>query len=489
MMILQSAWRRLTQERAWQIAGICAVVIILAAVLGRRPSMIYLIVPAAIAGGLVLLRWPILGLPLLIVAAFWVPIEIGTGTEVSLNISSVLIPALLGIWIMIALVHQRLTLVPSRVNTPLMVFLAFGIVSIIISNLTWDPTVPKSDRFIVVQLAQWALFVFSAGAFWLMGNWVTSEKWLRLIVFWFILMGGVVALLRVTPTGENFLFEYGTVTHNRAPFWMLLAALCAGQLLYNRKLLLRWQLVLAAVLGAVFYFAFAQQQDRSSNWVGVATAVGTVALLRFRNVRRLTFVILLALAASGLLFRLVYEFAGGDEKWEESGASRGVLIQRVLDLSMRNPITGIGPAAYRPYGMTQPLAYEGAFWIDPRLNTHNNYADIFSQLGIVGVLIFCWFMGELAWLLWKLQKRFAAGFLGGYASSMAGIFMGVLALMALADWFLPFVYNIGFPGFQISSLIWMFLGGAIALEQMARAQEAAPQNAAGQPASPAAPVQ
>ena len=56
---------------------------------------------------------------------------------------------------------------------------------------------------------------------------------------------------------------------------------------------------------------------------------------------------------------------------------------------------------------------------------------------------------------------------------MAGMLIGALALMALADWFLPFVYNIGFPGFQISSLIWMFLGGALVLEQMVRAQDAA----------------
>jgi O-antigen ligase len=483
MTTLQTAWRRVTQERTWQMAGICAIVILLAAVLGRRPSLVYLLVPAAIAGGLVLLRWPILGLPILIIASFWVPIEVGTGTEVSLNITSLLIPALLGIWIMIALVHQRAALVPSRVNTPLVVFLAFGIISIIISNLTWDPNVPKSDRFIVVQLAQWALFAFSAGIFWIMGNWVKDEKWLRLLVFWFIFMGGVVALLKVTPAGEKFLFDYGTITHNRAPFWMLLAALTTGQLLYNRQLALRWQILLVLVLGAVFYFAFAQQQDRSSNWVGVACAVGTVALLRFRNLRRMTLVILVALAASGMLFRILYEFAGGDAKWEESGASRGVLIQRVIDLSMRNPITGIGPAAYRPYGMTQPLSYEGAYWVDPRLNTHNNYVDLFSQLGIVGVAIFFWFIGELAWLLWKLQKRFDTGFLGGYASSMAGMLIGALALMALADWFLPFVYNIGFPGFQISSLIWMFLGGALVLEQMARAQDAAPeQNAPRKPA-------
>ena len=38
--------------------------------------------------------------------------------------------------------------------------------------------------------------------------------------------------------------------------------------------------------------------------------------------------------------------------------------------------------------------------------------------------------------------------------------------MLFADWILPHVYNIGFPGFQASVLIWLFLGGLVSLEQM-----------------------
>ena len=33
-----------------------------------------------------------------------------------------------------------------------------------------------------------------------------------------------------------------------------------------------------------------------------------------------------------------------------------------------------------------------------------------------------------------------------------------------ADWALPFVYNSGFPGFQASVLLWLFLGGLVALD-------------------------
>ena len=41
---------------------------------------------------------------------------------------------------------------------------------------------------------------------------------------------------------------------------------------------------------------------------------------------------------------------------------------------------------------------------------------------------------------------------------------GTLVAMMLADWFLPFVYNVGFAGFRTSVVAWMFLGGLVALD-------------------------
>jgi len=152
-----------------------------------------------------------------------------------------------------------------------------------------------------------------------------------------------------------------------------------------------------------------------------------------------------------------------------------VLIQRVLEDSMRNPITGIGPAAYRWYGMTRPLGYEGAWWVQPLINTHNNYVDLFSQTGVVGVVLFLWFMVELLRVGLRLQARYKEGFAGGYVASMLGVWVAIMLIMALADWFLPFVYNIGFPGFQASVLVWMFLGGLLFYEEFARNPTSKPQ--------------
>jgi hypothetical protein len=49
---------------------------------------------------------------------------------------------------------------------------------------------------------------------------------------------------------------------------------------------------------------------------------------------------------------------------------------------------------------------------------------------------------------------------------MLAAWVGAMVIMLLADWLLPHVYNIGFQGFQASLLVWMFLGGLVAVEQM-----------------------
>ena len=445
-------------------------VLALAFVLGRRSSVVILAALFGMAGALVLLRWPLLGFLLLIPGAVVVRLEIGTGTEVSLNPAALLVPALMGIWIVNSMMQHNLRLAPSRVNRPLILFLLIALLSIPISNVIWDPAVPRSDRFIVVQLAQWALFAFSAGIFWLVGNRVTNMLWLKRIAVVYLIVAEAVALLRVMPGNEYIAFNALSFAVERAPFWLLLTAVAAGQLFFNQRLSTRVRLALISILATTIYYALFIQRERSSNWVGVFTVIGVLAWLRFPRLRWLSFAALIGTMASGVLFTVIYDFAGGDEKWSESGASRGVLIQRVLELSMRNPITGIGPAAYRPYGLTRPLYYEGAYWIEPRINSHNNYVDLFSQVGVVGLGIFLWFMAELAWLGWRLRKVFKEGFASGYVNGMLAAWAGIMVIMALADWFLPFVYNIGFSGFQASVLLWMFFGGLITLEQIARAE-------------------
>jgi hypothetical protein len=446
---------------------IVAVVLAAAGLLGFRAAPRWLALSAAGLAALVLLRRPALGLAAVVAAALVTSLEIGTGTEVKLNPATLLIPVLLGIWLLGMLLRRDLRLATARANRPLILFLLAGLLSLGVGTATWDPIVPRSGNFLLVQLAQWAIFAFSAGAFWLTANLAPDEARLRRLTWTFLLLAGGVALLRLLPGAAALVGRFTTVAFIRAPFWVLLAGLAGGQLLFNAALRPLARLFLALVLAACLAYAFLEQREGASNWVGVGAALGVLAWLRFPRLRWLVIVAVAGLLLIGILFPAVYNFAGGDAEWNLSGGSRLTLIERVVSVTLRNPITGLGPAAYRPYANMQPLFYLGAYWIAPQINSHNNYVDLFAHVGLLGLGLFFWFAFEVARLGRRLRVRYAEGFSAGYVNGMLAVGAGSLVIMALADWMLPFVYNIGFEGFQASVLVWLFLGGLVALEQIA----------------------
>ena len=73
----------------------------------------------------------------------------------------------------------------------------------------------------------------------------------------------------------------------------------------------------------------------------------------------------------------------------------------------------------------------------------------------------------VARLGWHLRQEAAEGFPRAYVCACLAGLAGSLAAGMLADWFLPFVYNIGFAGFRASMLGWMWLGGMVAVRKMA----------------------
>lgn len=456
-------------RRTWAVA---AAVLLGAALFGFRASLRWLALLGAGVGALVILQRPILGLLAVVPAALIVPVEFGTGTAVALNPVTMLVPALLGLWVLDMLRQREVRLAPSRTNRPLLLFLLAGLFSLFAGTALWDPLVPRPGGFIVVQLAQWAIFAFAAGAFWLTGNLVRDRVWLWRLTFLFLALAGGLAILRAVPGTAALTDRMATVALNRAPFWLLLTALAGGQLLFNSNLSTGWRLFLVASLGAALVYAFYLERAAASNWVGVAAVLGVLGWLRWPRLRWPVVILLLVLAGTGFLSSAVYEFAGGEAEWIESGGSRLALIRHVVEATMRNPITGLGPAAYRPYTRMNPLRYRGAYYIRPWISSHNNYVDLFAHVGLLGLGLFAWFAAEVTRLGFRLRTYFTQGFAAGYVNAMLATGVGSLILMLLADWILPFVYNIGFPGFQASLLGWLFLGGLVALEQMASQESA-----------------
>jgi len=459
--------KRLQASRLW-MWGIVAGILLASMFFSQRASVRWLQLIAAGFGALVLFSKPQLGLLAVIAAALAVSMEIPTGTEVRLNLATLLIPLLSALWMLEGWRRRALCWTGSQVDRPLVLFLGAGLLSLGIGNATWDPAVPKASNFWIVQLAQWAIFAFAALAFWLTANLEQSETWLPRLTWSFLYLGGGLAILRVLPGTGRWVAPVTTITFIRAPFWVLLGALAGGQLLFNNGLRRRRQVFLVTVLAAVLAYAFLLMDDRTSNWVGIVSVAGVLAWLRLSRLRRAILVVGAILLILGLVSGALYEFAGGDEKWDESGASRLVLIKRTVSVTLRNPVTGLGPASYRPYANLEPLQYMRALWWDPQISSHNNYVDVFAHTGIVGLGLFLWSLSEIGLLAWRLSERHRRGFVAGYVNGMMAAWVGAMVIMMLLDWIIPFVYNVGFPGFQAGLLVWLFWGGLVAVEAVDR---------------------
>lgn len=441
--------------------------LLLAAYVGLRGSVFLPFLVLLGAGALLLLARPGLGVPLLVVAALALPYEVATGTEVTLNLATLLVPAVAVAWALGRLLRRDLHFAPSHVNRPLVFFLLAGLLSLGIGNALWDPAVPRSGHFALVQWAQWGLYALSALAFWLGANLLSNRRWLEQATWTFLWLGGGLAILRVIVGFSGQSLPLATIAIDRAPFWTLLGGLCAGQLLYHERLGGVRRAFVWLCLAAVLWYVFVAQRAAASNWMGVVATLAVLLWLRYPRLRWPVALLLGGLVIAGTLIPAVYQFAGGDDEWFLSGGSRMALMGRVLAVAMRNPITGLGPASYRNYAAMQPLRYGTANWLAPQISSHNNYVDLFARFGVLGLGLFLWVAVAMGQTAWRAGQQAAhSGFLRGYAAGMAAVGVGALLLMLMADWILPFVYNIGFPGFQASVLVWLFMGGLAALEQM-----------------------
>ncbi len=449
------------------VAVVVMVVMLLAFLAGRRPSIYLLLLPLAGIAALVFLARPYSGLFGLVVLSIMPRVSIGTGTEVSLNLVTLLIPALLVMWAIHLLSKHVLTLAPARTNLPLLFFLMASFISLLAGNAMWDPAVPRPANLLIVQFAQWGLFAFSAGAFLLFANVVRDIVWLRRLTFTFLLMAAPFVVLR---SFEDIWWSTGHQVSSgaiyAAPFWVCVGALAGGQLVFNRRISSAWRILLAVVVGAIVLYSLQIHEEKVSHWMGITTVIVVLVFLRLSRMRWLFLAV--CIIAVLILYPVLYEYAGGDEKWQVSGASRLVLSERVIEMTSRNPVLGLGPASYRHYGFMQSLKYGNAFWLVPNISSHNNYVDIYAQTGVIGLGLFLWFIAEVAWLGWRLRQIYPEGFASGYINGMLAALGAICVIMMFLDWFLPFVYDVGFNGFQASVLVWMFLGGLVSLDAMAQ---------------------
>ena len=440
----------------WPIIG---GVLLLSAYLATRASPLYLAVIVGVGGTLILLKRPSLGLPALLISALVVPVAIGTGTQTPLNIAAMLIPALLALWLADMIRRRKFQLAPSRTTLPMLALVASATISLIAGTMPWDLFARVAP--ITTQVAGWAIYAFSAGVFLLVANEVTDQAALKVLVTLFFVIGGLYIIGRVGIPGFSVLSTLmNRMGSDGSMFWVWLVALATGQLLFNRQLNQVMQAALALLVVAMIGVSWFLARSWTSGWLPSIVAVGVILWLRSWRLGLLVGIagaLVVLIGYPNILNTLI---GLKDYSIMTRDIAREILVTQIFPIS---PILGLGPANYYWYTPLFPiLGYYVSF------NSHNNYVDILMQMGLVGMVCFGWVVWEIGQLGWYLRKRFTGDFAQGYIYACIGGLAGTLVASWLADWLFPFAYNIGLNGFRASILAWLFLGGLVSLEQMAR---------------------
>ena len=415
---------------------------------------------AALGAIAALLRWPPLGLVVLVIGSMTSPIALNTGTKTDLSFPFLLLPFLIALWLPRLLRHDGRHLVSLRPVPPLIALVATAMLSFAVVNQPWvfiAPTAPLR-----AQLGGLAVFALSAGAFLLAADYLRSLRWLQVLTAVFLVVGGVELadwLLLPLDLPAGLELQRGATG---SLFWTWLVAMAFSQGALNRQLNVLCRLALGVIVVGALYVGLVPGRAWLSGWVPPLVAV--VATLWAAAPRLALPVTLLGgLATAAKLPAIIglvvdpgnrYSLMTRVEAWRVLG--------KVIAIS---PALGLGPANY--YHVTPLFPILGWY---VHFSSHNTYVDLIAQTGLIGLGCFVWFVWEVGRVGWSVRKRVPTGFARAYVNGAIGGLAGTLAAGMLGDWVLPFVYNVTLDGFRASVLGWIFLGGLVALADVSRTQ-------------------
>lgn len=234
---------------------------------------------------------------------------------------------------------------------------------------------------------------------------------------------------------------------------------------------LPWRILCGLLLGMNLYLAAVQNSGWLSGWLPIFIAIMAII---FTYSRKLFFF----LAVVGVIIIILgpvveYLETVAAEESEEGGLERLDIWRRSLGIVSQHWLLGTGPAGYAPYNMTY-------FPWDAR-STHNNFFDILAQFGVVGLLVWIWFMFASLRFGWKTIGRAPPGLLRTTAIIATSGWAAALCSMMLGDWILPFAYNQGIRGFSYTVYSWIFLGLLVSVHRLIDAPPAQGKPAADSP--------
>jgi hypothetical protein len=434
------------------------------AFLAPRASTTHLTMLLAGVVGVILLRWPPLGLIALVIFSAALPFSLGTGTGTSLNASTLLLPVLAGIWALRVLGSYDLPRLSSRPYLPLFALVLVAGIAFLNGGRSLMSFAQPAP--IMAQVGGLAVFVLSAVGFLLAGHQLRDSRWLRAVTWLFLALGALYVVGRVFPQTPQFTAGW-FVRGASSLFWVWLLAIAFSQAAFNRHLHFVWRLALACLSAAIVYIGLFHTLDWTSGWLPPLVALGVTLWVGSPRVGRLVLLAGVTAVLVNLSMALSAVMVGDNEYSLVTRVEAWLIMGEIVKVS---PLLGLGPANYYWYTPLFPILG----WT-VQFNSHNNFVDIIAQIGLLGLGCFLWFSVEVTRVGLWLRKRVQPGFEQAYVYGALGGVAGMMAAAMLGDWVLPFVYNVGLDGFRISVLGWVFLGGLVALEQSIKDREAGEQ--------------
>ncbi len=458
------AGRRHLYDRNWRsllrgliIAGLIVATPILgiATVWGRiDPTLIAaaVLVAVVVAAGL---RWPPspeLSLEAMILAAVLINFfTIPTGTQSRIVVSLVIALYLVGGWLIGPLItKQRLRLLPSPINRPLILFVLINAVAFVWASLMRDPLIWVPNSWYVIQGAAFLVNVLLPLLALFVANTVKDVRWLRIYAWTIIGLGLFVVVSELLRLPFNILYFNGT----RGLFAMWVVVLAYAIALTDRTIGFWLRVALLAIVAAWIVNNFLFNTLWLSGWVPIVVACGMVTWFRSKKLALLALLLVLIYIAwnAGPLYQRVFVANA-----EEGSLSRLDIWQMSLTHVANHPLFGMGPAGYAVYNMT--------YHPQDARSTHNNLFDVLAQNGIIGFAAFMWLFAAFAYV-GILARRLLAGkrnFEEAFAIAALGGIFGAAIGMMLGDWVLPFAYNQTISGFDNALFTWFMLGCLVAL--------------------------
>ena len=448
--------RRELSSRAVLRVVIISLILLGGALFSLAPSDWILVMLVAASGFLVIWQTPQLGLIALLPASMVIPAAIATNSRSSVNITMLMIGVLSVLWILKSLLRdRRITFGPPMVMTPLFVFVGVATLAFVVGQLRWFSA--SSPAPLSAQLGGLAVFLLSAAAFTIAANQITNLRWLKILTWIFLTAGTLYVVGRALPSVGHYALPHFQSGATGSVFWIWLVALSVSQALFNDHLRWVWRAALGTVAIAALLIALGPSRSWVSGWL--PPLVAALVVLWAAKPR----LALLITAAVGAVILLNLQETIGIllVNEEYSVITRREAWRIVIDMVQASPLLGFGPANYRFYAAEFPILG----WNVP-FNSHNQYVDLVAQTGVLGLGAFIWLMWAIGRIGWRKRNLVPEGFARAFVYGSLGGLVGILVTGMLADWVLPFVYNITLSGMRSSVIAWVFLGALVGMDQV-----------------------